>query len=217
LGCLWQDSVRSYNPGSMNKLAQSISYVFHPLLMPTLGLLLILNSGTYLALLDPAAKRAILLVMAVGTFLFPLMAMPVLYYRKLLEPDQVHSKEGNLVPEVVILIIYIFTFIYFVRLPLSRVIQGYTLSAPLVLLLSMIAGLRFRVCMHMAALGGITGLIISLVILYQTPLQGFLVISLLVSGITGSARLATGVKTPLEILAGFALGFGVVMTTLLVY
>ena len=51
----------------MKKLALFISYLFHPLIMPSLGLLIILNSGTYHALMDPAVKRAIMFVMALGT------------------------------------------------------------------------------------------------------------------------------------------------------
>ena len=67
----------------MKKAAPVISYLFHPLIMPSLGLLIILNSGTYLSLLDPAAKRAIMFVMALGTLIFPLMILPVLQYRNL--------------------------------------------------------------------------------------------------------------------------------------
>jgi hypothetical protein len=33
----------------MKKLAPIVSYLFHPLIMPSLGLLIILISGTYLA------------------------------------------------------------------------------------------------------------------------------------------------------------------------
>ena len=69
----------------MKIVARIVSTLFHPLLMPTLGLLLLLNSGTYLSLLDPAAKRAILFVMALGTLFFPLMMLPVLYYRNLID------------------------------------------------------------------------------------------------------------------------------------
>ena len=68
----------------MKSAARVITILFHPLLMPTIGLLLILNSGTYLSLLDPAAKKAVLFVMALGTLLFPLMMIPVLYDRNLI-------------------------------------------------------------------------------------------------------------------------------------
>ncbi|MCP4310725.1 MAG: hypothetical protein GY790_05645 [Bacteroidetes bacterium] len=185
--------------------------------MPTLGLLLMLNSGTYLSLLDPTAKHALLFVMALGTLLFPLMMIPVLYYRNLISTLQDASREERFLPYLLILILYFITFIYFLRLPLSRVIHGYVLSVSILLFLVMLLNLKFRICGHLAAIGGIAGLIMGLILLYETPLQGFLVMTLVAAGLSGSARLILGVQRPVEIYTGFLLGFGVVLTTLLVY
>ena len=201
----------------MKIVARVVSTLFHPLLMPTLGLLLLLNSGTYLSLLDPAAKRAILFVMALGTLFFPLMMLPVLYYRNLITTFQDASREERLVPHLIILILYVITFVYFVRLPLSRVIHAYVLSVSILLFIILIVSLKFKICGHMAALGGISGLIITLILLYETPIQGILVLTLLAAGLTGTSRLLMGVPRPVEVYSGYLLGFGVVLTTLLVY
>lgn len=201
----------------MKKAAPFISYLFHPLIMPTLGLLIILNSGTYLSLLDPAAKRAILFVMALGTLVFPLMMLPVLQYRSLvIKNGQAATKAEKLVPEIIILALYIITFIYFLRLPLSKVIHGYVLSVTGTFLLVLVLNLRFRISIHTAAIGGVTGLIIALIFLYDTPLQGFLMLSFFVSGLVGSSRLAQGDHWG-GVLSGFLLGLGIVMLTILVY
>jgi len=201
----------------MKRAAKVISYLFHPLLMPTLGLLLILNSGTYLALLDPAAKRAILFVMALGTSFFPLMIIPVLHYRNLISGAGYGNREERFIPQLIILILYVITFIYFVRLPLSRMIHAYALSIPVLLFILMIISLKFKICMHTAGLGGVTGLVLGLIILYETPLLGMLVISLVAAGLTGSARLLEESNRPGEIYSGYLVGLGVVLTTLLVY
>ena len=201
----------------MKKAAPFFSYLFHPLLMPTLGLLIILNSGTYLSLLDPAAKRAIIFVMALGTLVFPLMMLPVLQYRSLLiKNGQVATKVEQLVPQVIILVLYIITFVYFKRLPLSQVIHAYVLSVTGTFLLVLLLNLRFKISIHTAAIGGVTGLIIALIFLYETPLQGFLMLSFLAGGLTGSSRLAQGDHWG-EVLSGFLIGFVVVFLTILVY
>jgi len=201
----------------MKKAASVISYIFHPLIMPTLGLFIILNSGTYLSLLDPAAKRAILFVMAFGTLFFPLIMVPVLYYRNLVSSLQYATREERLIPQLIILVLYIITFIYFARLPLNRVIHAYVLSVTATLFLVLVLNLKFKICIHSAALGGLTGLIIALIFLYGTPMQGTLILSLLAGGITGSARLVMGANRSIEIYAGYLLGFGIVLITLLVY
>ncbi len=201
----------------MKIVARFITILFHPLVMPTLGLLVILNSGTYLSLLDPSAKRAILFVMALGTLLFPMMMVPVLYYRNLISSLQAASREERFLPYLVILILYIITFVYFVRLPLSHVIHGYVLSVSILLLVMMLVTFWFRICGHTTAVGGIVGLIFALVLLYETPLQSFLAAAILVAGLVGTARLILGVQRPVEVYTGFLLGFVVVLTTLLVY
>ncbi len=201
----------------MKKIAPLIAYLFHPLIMPSLGLLLMLNSGTYLSLLDPAAKRAILFVMMLGTLVFPLMMLPILYYRKLVSSYKDATREERLVPQVIILVLYIITFVYFNRLPLSRVIHAYVLSAAVLLFLVILLNLRFKICVHSAAIGGLTGLIIALIFLYETPLQGVLMLSLLAGGLTGSSRLAMGTNRGWEVLTGYLLGFCVVLLCILIY
>jgi len=201
----------------MKKAAPLISYLFHPLLMPSLGLLIILNSGTYLALLDPAAKRAIMFVMALGTLIFPLMMLPFLQYRNLvMKNGQAATRGERLVPQIIILALYIITFVYFKRLPLSQVIHAYVLSVAGTFFLVILVNLKFRISIHAAALGGLTGLIIALIFLYETPLQGLLMLTLLAGGLTGSSRLAQGDHWG-AILSGFFLGLAVVLFTILVY
>ena len=198
----------------MKKLAPIVSYFFHPLIMPSLGLLIILNSGSYLALLDPAAKRALVFVMALGTLVFPLMMLPIIQYRSLLRSELSDSQGERLVPQAIILVLYIITYVYFKRLPVSKVIHAYALSVTIGMLLLVIINLKVKVSMHLAGLGGISGLIIALIYLYQTPLQGFLLLSLLAAGLLGTARLAMGDQWR-ELLSGFLLGFMVILLTLL--
>jgi len=201
----------------MRTVAHVISYLFHPLLMPTLGLLLLLNSGTYLSLLDPSAKRAILYVMALGTLIFPLLMLPVLYYRRLVRQLENVSKEERAVPMLLILVLYVITFIYFTRIPLSRIVHAYALALPLVILILLLTGLVFRLSEHMAALGGLSGLVITLIMLYETPLELILMITILAAGLTGTARLKLGLNRPAELIWGFIAGFVMVAGTMLVY
>jgi len=199
----------------MKKLAPIISYLFHPLIMPSLGLLIILNSGTYLALRDPAAKRALMFVMALGTLIFPLMMLPVLQYRNLvLKNGQEGTRSEQLIPQIIILVLYIITFVYFKRLPVNKVIHAYVLSVTATFFILVLLNLWRSISMHTAALGGISGLIIALIILFQTPLEGYLILSILAAGLTGSSRLAMGDGWG-ELLSGFLLGFAVVLITVL--
>jgi hypothetical protein len=201
----------------MKKAAAVISYLFHPLIMPSLGLLIIFNSGTYLSLLDPAAKRAIMFVMALGTLVFPLIMLPLLQYRHLvLKSGEALTKQEKQIPQIIIFILYIITFIYFKKLPLSHVIHAYVLSVTATFFLVLALNLRFRVSINTAALGGLAGLIIALIFLYETQMQGLLMLVIFAGGLTGTSRLAMGERQG-GVLWGFLLGFGVVLITILLY
>jgi hypothetical protein len=201
----------------MKKAVSVISVLFHPLLMPTLGLLLLLNSGSYVALLDPAAKRAILFVMALGTMVFPLMMLPIFFYRNLVLNQKGSEMEERWIPRIIILILYIITCVYFLRLPLHRIIQGYVLAVTATMVLLTLISIRVKISIHMAGPGGLAGLIIALIIYFGTQLEGFLLIVLLVGGILGTAKLLEGVHRPVEVYGGFVVGFVSVLTVLLLY
>jgi hypothetical protein len=202
---------------AMKKAASAISILFHPLLMPTLGLMILLNSGSYVSLLDPAAKRAILFVMALGTLVFPLMMLPIFFYRNLVMNQKGTVMEERWIPRIIILILYIITCIYFLRLPLHRIIQGYVVAVTATMALLTLIGIWMKISLHTAGLGGLAGLIIALILYFNTQLEGFLLIALLAGGLVGTARLLEGAHRPSEVYSGFAVGFASVFTVLLLY
>ncbi|MGD9931759.1 MAG: hypothetical protein AB7U05_17195, partial [Mangrovibacterium sp.] len=61
-----------------HQIARTISLLFHPLLIPTLGFLLLMNSSFYFALLTFQAKKFVLLVVFLATFLLPLVSIGIL-------------------------------------------------------------------------------------------------------------------------------------------
>jgi membrane-associated phospholipid phosphatase len=90
------------------------------------------------------------------------------------------------------------------------------LSVTITIFITMVINLKFRLSINTAALGGLTGLIIALIFLYDTPLEGFLMLAFVAGGLVGSSRLALGDHW-VEVLSGFILGFGVVLATILLY
>jgi membrane-associated phospholipid phosphatase len=81
----------------------------------------------------------------------------------------------------------------------------------------MLLKLMLRICGHTAAVGGLVGLILALILQYETPAYGFLIVCFLIAGLVGTSRLILGVQRPVEVYTGFMLGVGVVLITLLVY
>ncbi|MEZ5069399.1 MAG: hypothetical protein R2751_00145 [Bacteroidales bacterium] len=201
-----------------NSIARLGSYLFHPLLMPSLGMLLLLNSGTYIALLDPAVKRALLTVVALGTFAFPILILPLLMVRNLErhQPWSFHQTSARY-HLVIVQILFLITLFYFYKLPLSRTLHSYMLGINLVLMVYLLLSFRFRVSLHLMALGALAGLLLALFLRYQNQIQGPLICVILASGICASSLLSLEEQRPATLLAGFVSGFGVLFLTLLLY
>jgi hypothetical protein len=117
----------------------------------------------------------------------------------------------------VILILYIITTVYFLRLPLHKFIHGFILSVSITLGVLVLLNIRLKISVHTAGIGGLAGLIIALIMLYQIPMEGILILVLLAGGGVATSQLVLDAHKPYEVYGGFLTGFACVLATLLVY
>lgn len=67
------------------------------------------------------------------------------------------------------------------------------------------------------AMGGLTGLIIALTILFGIPLQAFFVATILATGLTATARKILGNYSSFELSGGFLAGFAASVLVMLLF
>ncbi len=199
------------------KLTRTISFILHPLLMPTIGMMILFSSGTYVSLLSPEAKKILLLVVATGTLFFPVGLMPFMFYRKLISDIFVSNRQERALPMVLTFLLYLFTFYLIYRLRVNRIIHGYLLAVNISLLLSIPFTTFMKISTHMVGLGAIAALILSLMILFGVPLQAYFILALLASGLAGYSALYGSTHSEKEVYLGFLLGFAVMLTVMLLY
>jgi membrane-associated phospholipid phosphatase len=192
----------------MEKLfANFLSYVTHPLLTPLLGLLVISNSGTYAADLDPRFSHFIYLAVFVLTFLLPATLVPFLRYMDLAKTLHFHERKERLMPLYVTLVFYFAAYFLIKKLPVSEVYQRFLFSASLSVLLVLVISYFWKISSHLTGWGGLVGLIFSLSIRFDSDLMIFLIISILITGFVGFARLRLGAHNALQVYSGFLAGF----------
>lgn len=189
------------------KAAEAVSTVFHPVIMPLAGFVIIIYSGTYAGNLEPAARGNLILLLAGLTVVLPLIFIPLYMYVKLIKDVTMEDRRERLVPMYITLACYLFAFILIRNMPLSNIYNNFMVGVCLTLLLVIIVSMYWKISMHMAGLGGVVALILYLSFRLSTDLMIFLIVSLLASGFTACARLITGSHTPAQVYAGFALGF----------
>jgi membrane-associated phospholipid phosphatase len=67
----------------------------------------------------------------------------------------------------------------------------------------------------MVGMGGLIALVIYISFYLKVNLSFYLILVVLLAGITGTARLILKAHTPAEVYSGFVMGFGVVLATMM--
>ena len=188
------------------RLARIISFVFHPLIMPPLGLLLLFNSGTYLDFLSYGQKRAIFLILFTGTTILPLSLIPVMLLQRIISNIKMDDHRERVLPLLITVVFYIFTWYMLARINVPGLVNIYVITASLTVLLCTLVSLIWKISLHMTALGALAGMILAIAFRFGINLQLYLVIIFLAGGITGWARLTLKAHTPAQLYTGYLSG-----------
>jgi hypothetical protein len=195
----------------MEKISKAISYLYHPLLIPSLGILVLFNSGTYLSYLPVDVKKWILLMVFLCTYVVPLAFIPFFLYHRLMMSIEMSSQRERSLPLILSLVFYGFCYVLVRRISIPHLYHTFMLGSLLTLLASMLVTFRYRISLHMVGAGGLVALIGFLAFYLKVNLQFYLGIAVVLAGLTGTARLILKAHTPDEIYLGFLLGFTIVL------
>ena len=192
----------------MNKtLAKIFSVVLHPLLIPTFGLLIILNAGSKLEFLPFQAKRIILLIVFVSTTILPLTFVPFYIFQKIIKNVQMDNSRERLIPFLVTFVLYTFCDYLLLRLGVPETLVNFILVGVVTVFILFVISFFWKISAHMSGIGGLVGALISISFILNVDLEYFIFGSILFSGILGYSRLILGKHEPSQIYTGWLLGF----------
>lgn len=191
-----------------------ITFLFHPLLMPLLGFAILFNSGTFLELAPFELQKFLYIIIFAGTFLLPIITIPLLYFFGNISSLYLDNRKERHFPILITAIFYYFTFYLIKSLPLEHIFITFILSSFVSVMITLIITLRWKISAHLIGLGGIAALIIFISIYYQINLVIYFILSLIISGIVGSARIFLQKHNLLQVSIGFIAGFTSVLAIL---
>lgn len=187
--------------------ANIISIILNPLFMPLLGFLLLFSFQAYFALLIPySAKLMILSVVFINTALLPFLSIIVLKRMGLVTSINLERREERLYPLLLGTILMYLTYFLFRKLSLPGLYSVFLFGASMVTLLVLVISFRYKISMHMTAIGGVTGLLLAMQIKGTVPLLPWLALAIFLSGLVATARLVLKAHTPDQVYSGFFLG-----------
>jgi len=200
-----------------NTLAKIISLVLHPVLTPSLGYLIIFNSGTYLAYLPFETKKLLLMLIALCTIIIPISILPFFLYQKLIINVQMDDRKERFLPLVLVFLFYIFSYILILRFPIPPAYHAFILGCTITVLWAMIISFFWKISVHMTGIGGLTGLIVFLIWSQRVNLQFLLILSIILAGLIGFARLQVRAHNQAQVYSGFLAGLFSIMATMMLY
>ncbi len=202
----------------MNKqIAKTISILFHPMLMPLLGIIFIFYSGSYISFLPGNVKRIIILVIAANTLALPLLMMPLFIQFGVVKSLIMESNRERLIPLAFTLIPYILSVYFLAKLPIPVVIPVFMLGASLVIASCLIISYWWKISIHMVGVGGLVGFIIAFSNRMFTDVLPYLLIAIIIASLLASARLQAKSHNPVQVYSGFALGFIIMLTIIFIF
>lgn len=200
-----------------NHIPKFISCLLHPLLMPLVGLFILFNSGTYISFLPPEFKRSVFIIVGICTVGIPLVFIPFFLYRKVISNVQMSSSQERIIPLVVTTIMFYFSYYLMSSSSVPKTLQLFLLGSTICVGATLLITFKWKISAHMIGLGGIVGLIISISMFMHSNVLLYLILFIMLSGITGTARLLLNSHSPAQVYSGFGLGFIVMFITIFIF
>ena len=192
----------------LRNLAQVISWVFNPFIIPLL-VFIILFAVTYLHILPQAFKLIVLGIICSFTIVVP--AISIFIFRrihKLSMSDISRYRERRFIPFLMSIMCYFFCLQLMYKLQMPWYMTGVILAGLFIMIVCMIANFWCKLSEHMAGLGGIVGGIVAFGTLFGYNPLAWLSLFILLSGVMGTSRIILRHHTLGEVIASFIVGFG---------
>lgn len=186
-----------------------ISVVFQPLLIPTLVFGLILYAVPEATSIPAEFKDRIFFLVLLSTLLIPMITIIGLRLSGTLKSLHMKEIQDRLIPFSITSIYYLLTVYFLYQKSELDPILWQTLSLITLAVIGLtIVTFFWKMSAHMTGVGGLLAVVLILGFKFHTFQVLYpLILSILLVGAIGSARLYLGAHRPLEIYAGLFFGF----------
>jgi hypothetical protein len=200
------------------RIARILSIVFHPLLIPTYFVAVLMNLNVFFALMIPVRARwQIIVLILITSAIFPMITMYGMYRFRLIKSVIMENREERLYPYLATSIFFFLATYMVWQIKISPVYYYVMLGASILAVLTLLINIYWKISAHTVSMGGVLGILIALQSVLLLDLLWLIAATVFVSGLVGFARLRAGSHTQAQIYAGYLLGFLVTFLLILYY
>lgn len=111
------------------------------------------------------------------------------------------------IPYLITASIYLFDYYFLSKLHTPALLRAYVLACACIVVAVVIINHFYKISIHATSLGALAAIIVKASSFAATDIRLFLIVAVVISGITLSARLFLLAHTQLQLLSGWVLGF----------
>ncbi len=188
-------------------IAQATSLFFHPLLVPTYAILLLLNLPTHhFMVLPPKYRYLIALLVFLTTFVLPSLIFVIMKRFNALKSLQMHERRERVLPLIIVAVFFYTTYFLLKQNEHNSIITLFMLGATMLVLLSLIVNYFTKISIHTASWGGLAGALAGFSLNFNVDVMPWLYVVVLLAGVVGAARLLLNAHTAFQVYLGFLVG-----------
>lgn len=191
----------------LEKPAKIISIIFHPLLMPVYGMLIIFSAPTLFGYLPFNVKKLLFLIILVNNVLLPFSLMPFFIHRKIISSWALSERKERNIPLIITALLYVTTSYIIFRFPIPLFLKSFIFATAFLSLLVTLINFWWKISLHSVGAGALIGIVLLLSVKMLTPLEWYLIPVVLIAGLVLSARLRLNQHSPGQVWIGVLTGF----------
>lgn len=189
------------------RMSRTISVIFHPLLVPVYGLLIIFIAPTLYNYLPFEVKKMLILIVLVNNVMLPLSLIPFFVHRNLVSSWFMNERKDRILPLMISTILYTVTTYIIFRFSVPYFLKSFFLAAAFLSFAAAIINFWWKISIHSIGAGALLALVLILSLKMHTPLLWYLIPAILAGGLILSSRLQLNLHNPGQVWTGFLTGF----------
>lgn len=192
------------------KAAQIISYIFHPVLIPVYTLLVLLNNEMFYSSDIPVEGKLMLLALAVLTcVILPLFLMVIYQRLGWITSFYLENRKERKLPLLTMGFALLIMGIMLQRLQVATVFYLLFLASAVLTVVLLLISNFWKISLHTSAVSAMAGALFTLAIKAGVDFFWMIMLTVLVAGVTGYARLKLKTHNAAQVYTGYAVGFSV--------
>jgi hypothetical protein len=203
----------------LNTIAKLISYLFHPLMVLTYALIIMLAVNPYaFGAQSIGDKRGLLLLISVFTtsFMIPGLGVALMKPLGLIKSLEMHDKQERIGPYIICGVFYLWLFKNFMDGPVPLTFAKFSLGATIALFFAFFFNIFTKISAHATGMGALAGMVLILAFAWpgaaldvwglQMSLNALFALVVLLAGLVGFCRLQLEAHTLPDVWRGYASG-----------